>query len=45
MELAEAVPIVFNVVYSLLYEPPIVCGGSVFGLCFVMHSFVSFLVL
>ena len=26
MELAETVPIVFNVVYSLLYEPPIVCG-------------------
>ena len=29
------------VVDSLFYEPPIVCGGSVFGLCFVMHYFVS----
>ena len=33
------------VVDSLFYAPPIVCGGSVFGLCFVMHSLVSILVL
>ena len=33
------------VVDSLVYVPAIVCGGSVFGLCFVLHYFVSFLVL
>ena len=32
-------------VESLFYVPPIVCGGSVFGLCFFMHYFVPFLVL
>ena len=30
---------------SLFYVPPIVCGGSVFDLCFGMHYLVSFLVL
>ena len=38
----------FNAVVLLLlihYVPIIVCGGSVFGLCFVMHYFVSFLAL
>ena len=33
------------VVDSMFYVPPIVCGGSVFGLYFVMHYLVSFLVL
>ena len=27
------------------HEPPIVCGGSVFGLCFVIYHLMSFLVL
>ena len=31
------------VIGSLLHVPPIICGGSVFGLCFGMHYFVSFL--
>ena len=34
--------------YSCIFEstvPTIVCGGSVFGLCFVMHYFICFLVL
>ena len=35
----------FVFVDSLVCVPPIVCGGSVFGLCFVMHHCVSFLVL
>ena len=34
-----------DVAESLFHVPPIVCGGSVFGLCFAMHYFVSFLVL
>ena len=29
------------VVDSLLIVAPIVCGGSVFGLCFVIQYFVS----
>ena len=29
----------------IVYVPPNVCGGSLFGLCFVMHYLVSFLVL
>ena len=33
------------VVHKLFYEPPIVCVGSVYGLCFCMYYFVSFLVL
>ena len=32
------------VVYSLFYVHPIVCGSSVFVLCFVMHYVVSNLV-
>ena len=32
-------------VNSLFYVPPIVCGGSVLGIYFVMHYLVSFLVL
>ena len=30
------------VVDSFLYVPHFVCGGSVFGFCFVTHFFVSF---
>ena len=30
---------------SLFYITPTVCEGSVFGLCFVMHYFASFIVL
>ena len=33
------------VVDSLFYILPIVCGGSAFGLCFIMHYLVNFLVL
>ena len=33
------------VVVSLIYVPAIVCGGSVFGLCLLCITFVSFLVL
>ena len=33
------------VVDSLFYVLLIVCGGSVFGLYFIMHYLVSFLVL
>ena len=33
------------VVDSLLNVPSIVCAGSVYVPCFVMHNFVSFLVL
>ena len=33
------------VVDSLFYVPPIVCGVSVFGLCFVKHYLVSCLAL
>ena len=33
------------VVYSLFVAAPIVCGGAVLGLCFVLQDFVSFLVL
>ena len=29
------------VIVSLFYVPPIVCWGSVFGLCFVMHYLKS----
>ena len=29
----------------LFYVPSVVCGGSVFGICFGMHYFLSFLVL
>ena len=32
-------------VYSLFYVPPIASGGSIFGPCFVMHYFMSFVVL
>ena len=32
------------VVDSLFIVTPIVCGGSVFGSCFVIQYFVSFLV-
>ena len=33
------------VVDLLFYVPHIVCGGSMFGLCFGMHYFMSCLVL
>ena len=33
------------VVDLLFYVPPIACGGSVFGLCFGKHYFMSCLVL
>ena len=35
----------FVVVELWFYVPPIECRGSVFGACFGMHYFVSFLVL
>ena len=33
------------VVESLFIDAPIVCGGTVFGPCFVMQYLVSYLVL
>ena len=36
-------PRLLSVLLSLIYVPPIICGGSKLVFCFVMHCFMSFL--